>query len=103
MTDKSFDTMEMAFVYGVVTLALSKSDEHDVSESHFRRLERVATLLNQGGFDVVVVEGRKGGRPHEWLEVGHPGEARNLVVDISIPDCPRDTVFLKNNKTREAY
>ena len=95
MVDTSFETMEMAFVYGVVTLALAASAPGSGSERSHGPVEGVSSMLGQAGYEVVVVEGRKRQEPHRWLEVGRPGEAPELIVDLSAPDSSHDTVLPK--------
>ena len=103
MADTSFDTMEMAFVYGVVTLALTASASGGGFERSQGPIEAVSLLLSQAGYEVVVVEGRKRQEPHRWLEVGRPGEAPELVVDLSAPESPHDTVLLKFHRAGRTY
>ena len=94
----TFRTMEMAFVYGVVTLALDAPEVHDGPSREQGPRERVADLLSQAGYDVVMMDGRKNGEIHEWLEVGRPGRLPELIVDISVPSRPHETVLCKGSR-----
>jgi hypothetical protein len=95
--------MEMAFVYGVVTLALDTLDTEDPHPSDKCGLDRVSSLLGQAGFDVFTVDGGKNGVPHEWLEVGHIGQTSELIVDLSVPERPHDTVLHKSSRRGMLY
>jgi hypothetical protein len=78
----TFRTMEMAFVYGVVTLALDGPDAHDGPPREH----------------VVMMDGRRNGELHEWLEIGRPDRLPELIVDISAPDHPHETVLCKDSR-----
>lgn len=99
----TFRTMEMAFVYGVVTLALDGPDAHDGPPREQGPREWVAGLLSQAGYDVVMMDGRKNGELHEWLETGRPGRLPELIVDISAPDRPHETVLCKGSRGGMRY
>jgi hypothetical protein len=101
--DRDFGTMEMAFVYGVVTLALDGSDVRDGLINGGDADERVAMLLSQAGYEVSKVYGDRRGICHGWLEVGQPNHLPELIVDISTPDRPHDTVLRKDSRTGRAY
>ncbi len=103
MAARIFGTMDMAFVYGVVSLALETLDVDDSNPNDQGQFVQVSSLLGQAGFDVFMVDGRKKGEPHEWLEVGHIGETPVLIVDLSAPKNPRDTVLLKHSAKGRAY
>ena len=99
----AFDTMEMAFVYGIVTLALEGSGAPDGPDRGRERRERVSSLLSQAGYEVIIVSGRRKGEPGEWMEVGRPGVAPEVIVDMTAPGRPRDTVLLKRSKAGRSF
>lgn len=103
MAKESFNTVEMAFVYGVVTMALASSASSNRSEKGREAIEGVSVLLSQAGYEVVIVEGCKKEEPHRWLEVGRHGGRPELIVDLSAPENPHDTVLPKCSRTGRTY
>lgn len=100
---RTFDAMELAFIYVIAVMASNDSDLDDRRRSGPASSSRVLRLLSQAGYDVASVEGSKGGTRRAWLEVGFHGHASEVIVDMSAPECPRRTVLLKRSRVGRSY
>ena len=95
--------LELAFIYGVATLALETARSGGASSDEPDGLLCAESLLGQTGYDAAVVQGLKCGRPYKWIEIGHEKSEREVIVNMSPPLSPHDTVIRKKSLKGSEY
>ena len=95
--------LDLAFVHGLVAMALEMSGIHHPSDVAPSSLFQVASVLNQAGFSVEVVCGEKDGLQLRWIELGLSEGDLDVIVDISNQLGPGEGVFRKGSRRGEEF